>query len=112
VFGKNRPNKNGSRRRSCGCVTPKVIYANWHGIIAECAESYAITDDVARAEQIKGILDNCVGRLRCKWTTLVCRNPLPTASGQIKVQTCAYDTDVRLSVACPTCLYVLSRQFS
>jgi hypothetical protein len=112
VFSKNRARKNGSRRKSCGCVTPKVSFANWHGLIAECAETYAITDDVERAEQIKSILDNCVGRLRCKWTTVVCKNPLPGASGQIKVQTCAYDTDVRLSVACLACLYVLFRGFS
>jgi hypothetical protein len=64
-----------------------------------CAEVYEIADDEARGEQVKEILHNCVGRLRCQWTMLRCKNPIPGASAAIDVQSCAYDTEV-----CPYCV--------
>ena len=58
------------------------------------ADTYKIGPREVRGEQLKNILFNCVGRLRCQWTVLRCKNNIPGASTAINVQSCGYDTDV------------------
>jgi hypothetical protein len=62
------------------------------------AETYEIADDEARGEQVKQIVQSCVGRLRCQWAVVRCKNSLPGASAAIAVQTCAFDTEVCLCI--------------
>jgi hypothetical protein len=73
---------------TCGTV----LLLCW--LMGRVPDVIAIPNDEAKAERLKTILLNCVGNLRCKWTELVCENKLPGADAAIRIQSCAYDTEV------------------